>query len=187
VIPIAQAHAGWVAVELRRRLGPRVPQMIFTNWNPIFTDDNPLAPSFFDAMQALQDADGWRQTAEQLLMTWLSDAPASVGKQIRNEMGSHGFEDWARAGGEIAAVYAREGDPLQALGSFDPPVPALHVYGHPRSPEYLSAQESFAQDNPWFAVRRLTAVSHFPMLEAPDETAGAINDFILSTDEKSST
>jgi hypothetical protein len=28
-------------------------------------------------------------------------------------MESHGFEDWARAGREIFAIYAQDGDPLQ--------------------------------------------------------------------------
>jgi hypothetical protein len=71
-------------------------------------------------------------------------------------------------------MYAREGDPLQALSQLSPPVPLLHVYAVPRAPEYLSAQESFARDHSWFAVRRLRAVSHFPTLEVPDETAGVL-------------
>jgi pimeloyl-ACP methyl ester carboxylesterase len=75
-------------------------------------------------------------------------------------------------------MYAREGNPLQALSQFSPPVPVLHVYAEPRAPEYLSAQESFARDHSWFAVRRLEAVSHFPTLEVPDETAGVIREFI---------
>ncbi len=178
VIPIAQAHGGWVAIELRRRLGERVPKMIFTSWNPIFISGNPLAPPFLAAMPSLQENARWRETVERLLTMWLSDAPASVATQIRNEMGSHGFEDWARAGREIAAVYACEGDPLQALSTFRPSVPVLHVYAQPRAPEYLSAQESFARDHPWFAVCRLEAVSHFPTLEVPDETATVINGFI---------
>lgn len=178
VIPIAQAHGGWVAIELRRRLDQRVPKMIFTSWNPIFTSENPLAPRFLGAMEAVRDNARWRETVQQLLAMWLSGASSSVDTQIRNEMGSHGFEDWARAGREIAAMYAREGDPLQALGELSPPVSALHVYAQPRAPEYLSTQESFAREHPWFAVRRLEAASHFPMLEVPDETAGVIREFI---------
>lgn len=180
VITIAQAHGGWVAIELRRRLGERVPKMIFTSWNPIFTSRNSLDPPapFLGAMQALQDNARWRETVEQLFTMWLSGAPASVDTQIRNEMESHGFEDWARGGREIAAMYAREGNPLQALSKFSPPVPVLHVYAQPRAPEYLSAQESFARDHPWFSVRRLEAVSHFPMLEVPDETTRVIREFI---------
>jgi len=52
------------------------------------------------------------------------------------------------------------------------------VYAQPRAPEFLSAQESVARDHPWFAVRRLEAVSHFPTLEVPDETADVIREFI---------
>jgi len=177
-IPIAQAHGGWVAVELRRRLGERVPKMIFTSWNPISTSRNALAAPFLAAMQALQDSVRWRETVEQLLTMWLRGAPTSVDTHIRNEMESHGFEDWARAAREITSLYAREGDPLRALSELRPPVPALHVYAQPRALEYLSTQESFARDHSWFVVRRLEAVSHFPMLEVPDETAGVISEFM---------
>ncbi|MBI2247783.1 MAG: alpha/beta hydrolase [Armatimonadetes bacterium] len=178
VIPIAQAHGGWVAIELRRRLDQRVPKMVFTSWNPIFTSGDPLAAPFLRAMQALRDNARWRETVEQIFTMWLSEAPASVDTHIRNEMGSHGFDDWARAGREIVAMYAREGNPLQALSELSPPVAVLHVYAQPRVPEYLSTQESFARDHPWFAVRRLEAASHFPTLEVPDETAGVIREFI---------
>jgi pimeloyl-ACP methyl ester carboxylesterase len=126
----------------------------------------------------LQDDARWRETLEQMLTTWLSGAPASVETHIRNEMESHSFEDWARAGREISAMYARKRDPLQALSQLSPPLPVLHMYAEPRTPDYLSAQESFARDHSWFAVRRLEAVSHFPTLEVPDETARVIREFI---------
>ena len=113
-----------------------------------------------------------------MLTSWLSGAPASVERHIRSEMESHGFEDWARAGREISAMYAQEGDPLQALSQLRPLVPVLHVYAEPRTAEYLSAQELFARDHSWFAVRRLEAISHFPTLEVPDETARVIEEFI---------
>ena len=64
-------------------------------------------------------------------------------------------------------MYARHGDPLQALTELNPPAPVLHLYTEPRAPEYLSAQESFAREHSWFAVRRLESVSHFPTIEVP--------------------
>jgi hypothetical protein len=80
------------------------------------------------ARQALQDHRYWRETLEQMLAMWLRDAPASVNAHVRNEMESHGFDDWARAGREISAMYAREGDPLQALTQQSPLTRVLHVY-----------------------------------------------------------
>jgi hypothetical protein len=85
---------------------------------------------------------------------------------------------WSRAGREISAMFAQEGDPLTALSKLSPPVDVLHVYAQPPAPEYLSAQESFARDHPWFHVRRLEAVSQFPALEIPDETAAVVREFI---------
>ena len=178
VIPIAQGQAPWVDIELRRRLGERVPKMVAVSWPTITTASNPLSPLFLSVMQAWQDNSRWREAREQALTMWLSGAPASVETQMRNEMGSHGFEMWSRAGREISAKYAREGEPLQALSTFSPPVPVLHVYAQPPAPEYLSAQESFAGEHPWFTVRRLEAVSQFPTLEVPEETAAAIEEFV---------
>ena len=43
---------------------------------------------------------------------------------------------------------------------------------------FLSAQETVTRAHPWYSVRRLEAVSHFPMLEVPDETARVIREFI---------
>jgi pimeloyl-ACP methyl ester carboxylesterase len=187
VIPIAQAHGGWVAIELRRRLGERVPKMVFISWNPIITGKNPLAPPSLREVQALQtptlwqalqDEARWREAVKQLVTMWVGSAPSSEATQIWDETGTHGFEMWSRGGREISAMFARETDPVQALSTFSPPVPVLHVYAQPRTPEFLSAQESVARDRPWYSVRRLEAVSHFPTLEVPDETADVIREFI---------
>jgi pimeloyl-ACP methyl ester carboxylesterase len=187
VITIAQAHGGWVAVELRRRLAERVPKMVFISWNPIITAKNPLAPpSLREAQalqtptlwQALQDEARWREAVEQLVGMWVGSASTWEATQIRDETATHGFEMWSRGGREISAMFARETDPVQALSTLSPPVPVLHVYAQPPTPEFLSAQETVARDHSWFAVRRLEAVSHFPQLEIPDETAGVIREFI---------
>jgi hypothetical protein len=83
-----------------------------------------LLSPFLRATQALQDHAHWRETVEQMLTMWLSGAPASVDAHIRNEMESHGFEDWARA------------------GRVSPPVPVLHVYVEPRAPLSTSRHKS---------------------------------------------
>jgi hypothetical protein len=85
---------------------------------------------------------------------------------------------WSRAGREILAKYALEGEPLHVLSRLSPPVSVLHVYAQPRAPEYLAIQEAFAREHPWYSVHRLEGVSQFPTLEVPEETAGVISDFI---------
>jgi pimeloyl-ACP methyl ester carboxylesterase len=178
VIPYAQGQLPWVAIEVRRRLGEKVPKMIASSWPVISARGNPLAPRFLAAMDALQDEVHWREVAENVVTMFVSGAPASVQTQIRNQMLSHGFEMWSRAGREISAMFAQYGDPLTALSKLSPPMPVLHVYAQPPAPEYLSTQESFAREHPWFHVRRLEAASQFPTLEVPDETASVIREFI---------
>jgi hypothetical protein len=167
-----------VAIELRRRLGERMPKIVASSWPVISPSRNPLASRFLGAIRALQYYERWREGTEQLFTMWLSGAPASVETQIRNQMLKQGFETWSRAGREILAMYALEGDPLRALSKFSPPVSVLHVYAQPRATEYLAAQEAFAREHPWYSVHRLEAVSQFPTLEVPDESAAVIGEFI---------
>jgi pimeloyl-ACP methyl ester carboxylesterase len=178
VIPIAQGQAPWAAVELHRLLGERMPKMVISSWPVISPSGNPLAARFLNAIRALQYYERWRKGAEQLLTMWLSDAPATVETQIREQMLRQGFEMWSRGGREILAMYALEGEPLEVLSNLSPPVPVLHVYSQPRAPEFLAVQESFAREHPWYSVHRLEGVSQFPTVEVPDETAAVIGDFL---------
>jgi pimeloyl-ACP methyl ester carboxylesterase len=178
VIPIAQGQAPWVTIELHRRLGERMPKIVASSWPVISPSGNPLASRFLNAIRAVQYYERWREGAEQLLTMWLSGAPASVETQIREQMLRQGYETWSRAGREILAMYALEGEPLRVLSKFSPPVPVLHVYSQPRAPEFLSAQEAFAREHSWYSVHRLEGVSQFPTLEVPEETAEVIREFI---------
>ncbi|GIW52791.1 MAG: hypothetical protein KatS3mg081_2146 [Gemmatimonadales bacterium] len=153
VVPVAMAHAGWVAIELRRRLGVRIPRLVLLDWIVL---DPP--PPFLGALQSLQDPGQWQQTREQLFSMWLHalDIPALT-YYVREDMGSYPFEMWARAGREISDAYAKAGSPVQALANLDTPVPVLHLYAQPEDPGYLAAQQSFGAAHPWFQVSKLEA------------------------------
>lgn len=174
VIPVALAHSGWIAIELRRRLGEQIPKLVFVDWIVL----EPPQP-FLEALKDMQAPDKWRQTVEQIFSLWLQgiDNPRLI-HFVRQEMGSYGFEMWARAAREISAAYAKAGKPLQALSLLKPSVPVLHLYAQPPDPNYLAAQQEFASSHPWFSVRKLEARSHFPMFEVPNEIASAIEQFV---------
>lgn len=174
VVPVALSHAGWVAIELRRRLGRRVPKLVLLDWIVL-----EAPPPFLAALEGLQSPAAWQQTREQLFSLWLHglELPA-LESYVRNDMGSYGFDMWARAGREISAAYAQAGSPLRALAALAPPVPVLHLYSQPDDPAWLAAQQSFAADHPWFHVRKLDARSHFPMAEQPARMAEAIEQFV---------
>jgi pimeloyl-ACP methyl ester carboxylesterase len=173
VVPVTQAHGGWAAVELRRRLGDRVEMIVASSWLVL---DPP--PPFVSGLQELQDPDRWREGREQLFSMWLTGAPEDVVERVRREMGAYDFDLWSCAGRAITADYARHGNPLRALAEIDPKPNVLHLFSQPRAPEFLAAQETFSAANPWFSVKRLDGVSHFPPLELPDVTAAEIERFI---------
>ena len=172
VIPVAISHAGWVALELRKRLGERVTRLVLLDW---ILGEPP--PEFGAVLAGLQERERWLATREELFRAWIagSDEPHVV-RHIREEMGSYGHEMWARAARAIESAYG-DGTPFEALARLTPPCPVLHLFSQPRDKRTLAAQEDFARLHPWFHVRRLEAYSHFPALEMPDLTARAILDF----------
>jgi pimeloyl-ACP methyl ester carboxylesterase len=171
VVPVAQAHAGWIALAMRDRMGPRVAKAVFVSWMMAA----PPSP-FAAALRALQDEHSWEATRAQLLSMWLSGGPPEVESQVRREMESHGFGMWMRAGREIAAAFAREGNPFEALTRRA--FPSLHLYSQPRAEDYFAMQQNLAGEHSWFAVERLDGHTHFPSLELPDESSAAVERFL---------
>lgn len=174
IVPVALSHAGWIAIELRRKLADRVLRLVLLDW--IILDP---PPPFLDVLNALQDAARWEQARDQLFSIWTEGVNnTEIISFVQADMGSYSFAMWARAGREISSAYARAGSPVQALSKLNPPVPVLHLYAQPEDPGYLAAQQAFANAHPWFNVRKLEARSHFPMFEVPEEIAEAIERFL---------
>ena len=174
VVPVALSHAGWVALELRRRLGRRIPKLVLVDW--IVTE---APPEFLEVLRGLQSSERWHETVEQTLTMWLHATDDEALTQfVREEIGVYGYEMWARAARAIEASYARELSPLEALARLLPAIPVLHLYAQPEDSAYLATQKKFAASHPWFRMRRLNAGSHFPMFEVPDEMAAAIRQFV---------
>lgn len=156
IVPVATAHAGWVAIELRRRLGSRIAKLVLVDW---IVGDPP--PPFLGALAAMQIPNRALEVRDGLFGMWTQGVEhPGVLRYVRQDMGSYPATMWSRAGREIAGAYAREGSPLRAL----------------------AAQESFAAEHPWFAVRRLDARSHFPTIEVPDQMQEPIERFVAQAD-----
>ena len=180
VVPVAVSHAGWVALELRRRLGDRVPRLVLLDWLV-----GPPPPDFRATLTALQDRERWLETRGELFRDWMADCEdPHVVRHVREEMGSYGFEMWARAARAVESAYDG-GTPLEALQRLNPSCPTLHLYAQPRDTRYLTTQQDFARANPWFRVQRLDARSHFPALESPDAVARAILEFTAGGQRRS--
>jgi pimeloyl-ACP methyl ester carboxylesterase len=174
VVPVALAHAGWFAVELRRRLGSdRVPGLVLVDWMPLGTP-----PGFAEALSGLQDPAQWQDVRAALTQLWVTGVDEPAVHDYVATMTTYGFEHWSRAGREIAAGFA-QGSPLAVLAELGG-CPTLHLYAQPRDPAYLSLQQEFSRLHPWFHVRQLDAASHFPMLEVPGTMAREIEEFACS-------
>jgi|SRR5690242_6295694 len=174
VVPVALAHAGWVAIELRRRMGRRIPKLVLLGW---IVTEAPLP--FLEALRGMQSPEHWRESVDRILAAWLHDAEnEELTRFVHEEIAAYGHDMWARAARAIEAAYVREHSPLDALSGLEPSIPVLHLYSQPADDAYLKAQQAFGAGHPWFRVRRLAARSHFPMFETPDEIAEAILRFV---------
>jgi len=174
VVPVALSHAGWVAIELRRRLGPEVvPGIVLLDWMVLGPP-----PGFTDALAGLQDERAWEQVRGALFGRWTTGVKSPALHEYVAGMGGYGFDHWRRAGREIARSFAAEGRPLDALAALETPCSTLHLYAQPAEDAYLAAQREFALAAPWFRPHRLDAQSHFPMFEVPDQMVAAIEEFV---------
>ncbi len=174
VVPVGLSHAGWVAIELRRRLGPdRVPGIVLLDWMVLGPP-----PPFLEALAALQDPARWEAARAQLFAMWTTGVDLPALDANIAEMADYGFDTWARAGREISARFTAEGSPAAALERLDQPCPTLHVYAQPADEAVLAAQVAYSAAHPWFSVHRLDAASHFPMFEVPEDLNSTIDRFV---------
>ncbi len=75
----------------------------------------------------------------------------------------------------------RVGSPLAALSRLGPPVPVLHLYAQPRTPDFLVVQQGFARSHGWFNVE-LVETAALPVLHRPHAVAHAIDRFAAATE-----
>jgi pimeloyl-ACP methyl ester carboxylesterase len=180
IVPVAAAHAGFVALDLLTRLGrERIASVALVDWIVL---DPP--PPFLGALAGLQDPAKWEGIRAALFTMWLGGAHAKDGSEqpdvarfLREDMATYDHAMWSRAAREIARAYEARKRPLDAFASLGAGVvPVLHAYAQPRDEGYLEAQRAFAAAHPWFSVRHLDGVTHFPMLESPEALAAVITE-----------
>jgi pimeloyl-ACP methyl ester carboxylesterase len=175
VVPVALSHAGWVAIELRRRLGPeRVPRLVLVDWMVLGAP-----PQFLDALAAMANPQTTRAVVDQITAMWVAGLDLRALNDYVASMAAFPDDMWARAARAITASFEQFGAPLETIAALDPPPPTLHLYAQPPDPEYLEAQRAVAADHPWFEVQRLNAASHFPTVEVPDAIAGHLEKFVV--------
>jgi len=180
VVPVAIAHAGWIALGLRRRLGPDVvPGVVLLDW--MFLGP---PPPFLEALEALQRESDWQAVRAGLFAMWTEGLDLPELDAYVADMGRQDFAMWSRAGREISAAFAAEGAPAEAFARLTPECPVLHAYAQPADPDLLAAQQEFAAQHSWFRVERFDASSHFPPLEVPDAVAALVGEYVEQIEDR---
>jgi pimeloyl-ACP methyl ester carboxylesterase len=173
VVPVALAHAGWVAIDVRRRLGHLVPGLVLVDW--IVTE----APEGFLATleDVRSDADRDEAVAG-LLQQWQAGATDPRLGAMLADMGAASGTMWDRAAREIEGSYARHGSPLRALSQLEPPPPVLHLVPAADDALAFERQRAYAAEHHWFHAAELPARSHFPLFEAPQQAEDQVERFV---------
>lgn len=172
-VPVSASHSGWVAIELRRRLGERVPKIVHMDWLLV-----PPSEPYLAVIRGLQSPEGWPDARATLYRIWRSGVDDPAIEAVLATMSEHGADMWMRSGRRIEEAFAENRSPFDALERLDPPPPVLHLYGQPTEDEYLARQQRFADEHPWFEVRRVPARTHFAMTETPQECVAEIERFL---------
>jgi pimeloyl-ACP methyl ester carboxylesterase len=172
-VPCAASHSGFVTIELRRRFPERVSKLVHADWYVV-----PPPPPYRAVLEQLTSPDGWPGARDRLYEIWRAGSESPEVAAALDAMNQHGADMWMRSGREILSCYARVGSPTDAWAELDPPVEVLHLYGQPQDPAFLAAQEDYAARHRWFTVRKLDCVTHFAMIERPEQVADAIESFL---------
>ena len=100
------SHAGWVAIELRRRLGDRVAKIVHMDW----LVDEPSEP-YLELIQRLQSDATWADARDRLFEIWRGGVDGEGISDTLAVMRRQDAEMWMRSGREIGAAFARNGSP----------------------------------------------------------------------------
>jgi pimeloyl-ACP methyl ester carboxylesterase len=173
VVPVALAHAGWVAIDLRRRLGQLVPGLVVVDW---IVSEAP--PDFLTTLEDIRSDADRDDAVAALLQHWQAGVtdPALAG--LLADMGAAPSEMWDRAAREIEGSYARYGSPLRALSGLEPPPPVLHLVPSEAGAYAIEHQRAYEAEHHWFHAAGLRARSHFPLHEDPQQAADEIERFV---------
>ncbi|BAZ65426.1 hypothetical protein NIES4106_01650 [Fischerella sp. NIES-4106] len=180
---VSVAHAGWIALELRRRLFNRLSKMIFLEWILI------EPPSvFFKILESMQKPNEWQNARDNLFHGW-SLGDSDLIKPFQEFMTNYDFDMWSRAGREIEKSYKKFGNALKSLETIIPtptvlslysPAQVKNLYAQPDDSSYFEAQQNFAKNHPWFHFRRLSSKSHLPSVEVTQDVAHEIEYFMTN-------
>jgi pimeloyl-ACP methyl ester carboxylesterase len=172
VVPVALAHAGWVGIDLRRRLGQHVPGLVLVDW---IVGEAP--GSFLAALEDLGLEADRDDAVAGLLQQWQAGVadPALAGYLA--DMGAASAEMWERAAREIEGSYARHGSPLRALAELEHPPSVLHLVPSEDGTCSFEGHRAYAAEHRWYHAAALPARSHLPLFEAPQQAADEIERF----------
>ena len=159
VVPVALAHAGWVAIELRRRLAHEVPGIVLVDW--IVT---PAPSAFLSTLEDLRSDADRDEAVAGLLQLWQGGVTSPELAAYLADMGAADDEMWDRAAREIEQCLRAPRQPAAGAVRAGPARPgaapgAVRVRGRARSPSIAASWRSTPGTTPRSCPRTRTSRS----------------------------
>ena len=170
---VSASHSGWVAMEVRRRLGDRISRIVHFDWLVV----EPSEP-YMSVIRRLRSEETWQEARDTLFRIWRGGIEHPDVERAVAAMREHGEGMWMRSGREIEDAFREHESPLVAWTALGSRPQILHVYGQPHDRVYLERQMAFAREHDWFDVRQVRAQSHFTMIESPVDAVAIIEEFL---------
>ncbi len=182
IVLVTVAHAGWLGLQLWKELGEQIVGLVWLDW--LVTEPT---PKFFEGLDNLQSPEKWLSTRNRFFEAW-SDSDPQLRKLFEKYMANYGYDDWRRAGREIARGWRSEVSPLKALSLIESPPEVLHIYSGaqekhfygPDSTKHFDDQNAFAKAHANYQFVRLHTRSHLPAAEDPHAVDTIITKFVES-------
>lgn len=162
VAPVALGHAGWIGIDLRRRLGSSVPGLVVVD--RVVSEAPAALLTTLEVVRSVADRD---DAVAGLLQQWQAGVPDPALAALLADMGAVSDAMWDRAAREIESSYTRFGSPLRALAGLEHPPPVLHLVPASEDAFSFERQRAYEAEHHWYHAARLPARSHFPLFEAP--------------------
>ena len=155
----------------------RFARLVLVGPSPRYLDDDGYVGGF-----TREDIDGLLASLESNYLGWSSAmAPTIMGNEDRPELGEELTNSFCRTDPEVAAVFARAtflSDNRTDLARVDVPSLVLQCSDDVIAP--VSVGQYVASAMPDARFVQLAATGHCPNLSAPEETVGAIREFLAS-------
>ena len=171
---MALAHAGWVAIDLRRRLRDAILGVVVIDW--IVT---PPPPEFLTTLERMRDHHAWRATLDDTLLRWAADVDEPGLVAFLDQMAGHARRHVGSAAREVEELRRSCAPALWRLSPlWSRRCRRCTCTPSPTTTPICTCRSSTPRRTRGSRCSGCRRASHFPQFEVAELMGEAINGFV---------